>query len=139
MSGRKERTNDFIVQAGILAAAGIISRIIGLLYRSPLYNVVGALGMGYYNSAYNYYTIILMSLNSMMKQIERDMLQKFILMLYSGNHFREMMNVLSMQLSITDIALFFLVLTEKSCVMAIPQCLAYSTIICLISLILPVI
>ena len=57
MSGKK---NDFIVQAGILAAAGIISRIIGLLYRSPLYNVVGALGMGYYNSAFNYYSIILM-------------------------------------------------------------------------------
>ena len=57
MSGKK---NDFIVQAGILAAAGIISKIIGLLYRSPLYNIVGALGMGYYNSAYNYYSIILM-------------------------------------------------------------------------------
>ena len=60
MAGKKERSNDFIVQAGILAVAGIVSRIIGLLYRSPLYNIVGALGMGYYNSAYNYYTIILM-------------------------------------------------------------------------------
>lgn len=56
-NGRKD---SFIMQAGILAAAGIISRIIGLLYRSPLQRVVGDLGMGYYHSAYNYYTIILM-------------------------------------------------------------------------------
>lgn len=52
--------NSFILQAGILAAAGIISRIIGLLYRSPLQRVIGDLGMGYYSSAYNYYTIILL-------------------------------------------------------------------------------
>ena len=52
--------NSFIMQAGILAAAGIISRIIGLLYRSPLHRVIGDLGLGYYQSAYNYYTIILL-------------------------------------------------------------------------------
>ena len=44
--------NNFIVQAGILAAAGIISRIIGLLYRSPLQRVIGDLGQGYYHAAY---------------------------------------------------------------------------------------
>lgn len=43
-----------------MAAAGIISRIIGLLYRSPLHGVIGSLGLGYYQSAYNYYTIILL-------------------------------------------------------------------------------
>lgn len=48
------------MQAGILAAAGIISRIIGLLYRGPLHSVIGDLGLGYYQSAYNYYTIILL-------------------------------------------------------------------------------
>ena len=48
------------MQAGILAAAGIISRIIGLLYRGPLQSVIGNLGLGYYQSAYNYYTIILL-------------------------------------------------------------------------------
>ena len=48
------------MQAGILAAAGIISRIIGLLYRGPLHSVIGDLGLGYYQSAYNYYTIVLL-------------------------------------------------------------------------------
>ena len=52
--------NNFITQAGILAAAGFISRIIGLLYTSPLSAIIGDLGLGYYSSAYNYYTIILL-------------------------------------------------------------------------------
>lgn len=57
---KKNSGNGFILQAGILAAAGIISRIIGLLYRSPLSGIIGDLGLGYYQSAYNYYTIILL-------------------------------------------------------------------------------
>ena len=48
MADKGKGKNEFILQAGILAAAGIISRIIGLLYRSPLHSVIGALGMGYY-------------------------------------------------------------------------------------------
>jgi len=52
--------NNFIMQAGILATAGIIVRIIGTLYRSPLVAIIGDEGNGYYNSAYNFYTIILL-------------------------------------------------------------------------------
>jgi len=48
------------MQAGILAAAGIISRIIGLLYKSPLQNIITDLGMGYYHAAHNFYTIVLL-------------------------------------------------------------------------------
>ncbi|MCM1542084.1 MAG: polysaccharide biosynthesis protein [Blautia sp.] len=60
MADNGSRKDSFIMQAGILAAAGIISRIIGLLYRSPLQRVIGNLGLGYYQTAYNYYTIILL-------------------------------------------------------------------------------
>lgn len=60
MADKNNSGNNFIMQAGILAAAGILSRIIGLLYRSPLQAVIGNLGMGYYQSAYNYYTIVLL-------------------------------------------------------------------------------
>lgn len=56
----KHSKNNFIMQAGILAAAGMISRVIGLLYRSPLHRVIGKIGLGYYSSAYNYYTIVLL-------------------------------------------------------------------------------
>ena len=47
-------------QAGILAAASILSRIIGLLYRSPLTAIIGDEGNGYYGTAINIYTIVLM-------------------------------------------------------------------------------
>lgn len=56
-TGKKD---GFILQAGILAAAGIICRIIGLLYRSPLTAIIGDRGNGYYSSAFNIYTIILL-------------------------------------------------------------------------------
>lgn len=58
--GSQNRKDSFIVQAGILAAAGIISRIIGLLYRSPLERIIGDEGNGYYGAAYNFYLIILL-------------------------------------------------------------------------------
>lgn len=60
MTERNRRSDNFIMQAGILAAAGIISRIIGLLYRSPLTEVIGEVGMGYYQAAYSFYSIVLL-------------------------------------------------------------------------------
>lgn len=54
------KKGGFIMQAGILAAAGILVRIIGILYRSPLVAVIGDEGNGYYNTAYAIYTIILL-------------------------------------------------------------------------------
>ena len=56
----QNKNNGFIMQAGILAAAGIIVRIIGILYRSPLVAIIGDEGNGYYNTAYIIYTIILL-------------------------------------------------------------------------------
>ena len=59
--GNQSKTKDnFLAQAGILAAAGILSRIIGLLYKSPLVAVIGETGFGYYHAAYGYYTIVLL-------------------------------------------------------------------------------
>ncbi len=57
---QKKADNGLIKQAGILAGAGIIVRIIGLLYRSPLTGIIGDEGNGYYNAAYNCYAIILL-------------------------------------------------------------------------------
>lgn len=56
----KGKKDGFIMQAGILAAAGILCRIIGILYRSPLTGIIGDEGNGYYSSAYNIYVIILL-------------------------------------------------------------------------------
>lgn len=54
------KKKGLFMQAGILAAAGIISRIIGLLYRSPLAAIIGDEGNGYYTAAYAMYSIVLL-------------------------------------------------------------------------------
>lgn len=75
------------MQAGILAAAGIISRIIGLLYRGPLHSVIGDLGLGYYQSAYNYYTIVLLiSSYSIPSAISKVIAQKLAVREYRNAH-----------------------------------------------------
>ncbi len=56
----QKKNDSFVLQAGILAAAGIITKIIGLLYRSPLTSIIGLEGNGYYSTAINIYTIILL-------------------------------------------------------------------------------
>ena len=56
----KSSKNSFLMQGMILAAASIVCRVIGLLYRSPLFGIIGEEGMGYYSYAYNIYNIILL-------------------------------------------------------------------------------
>lgn len=56
----KKSKDNFMVQAAILAAAGLISRVIGLLYGVPLYQIIGEEGNGYYATAYDIYFLILL-------------------------------------------------------------------------------
>ncbi len=53
------RAGSFVIQGTILAVAGIIVRLIGLLYRVPMTNIIGDEGMGYYSTAFNVYNIML--------------------------------------------------------------------------------
>lgn len=55
-----KKDNNFIKQAGILAGAGILCRIIGILYRRPLTQLIGKEGLGYYSIAYTIYAMILL-------------------------------------------------------------------------------
>lgn len=59
MSSAKKKTNDFLVQGSILAAASIISRFIGILYRIPVTNIVGDAGVADYSNAFEIYNIVL--------------------------------------------------------------------------------
>lgn len=54
------RSSSIVKQASILAIAGILVRIIGLLYRSPLTMMIGDEGNGYYSTAYNIYALVLL-------------------------------------------------------------------------------
>ena len=60
MTGSSDSRKGLIYQAGILAGASILVRVIGLLYRAPLTAIIGDEGNGYYNMAYNIYTIVLL-------------------------------------------------------------------------------
>lgn len=84
---KSSKKDGFIIQAGILAAAGIVCRIIGLLYRSPLAAVIGDEGNGYYQTAYNVYTIILLiSSYSIPAAISKVISQKLSVHEYRNAH-----------------------------------------------------
>ena len=56
----KRKENNFLLQGGVLAAAGIISRLIGLAYRIPLTNIITMRGQGIYGIAFQIYSIALL-------------------------------------------------------------------------------
>ncbi len=60
MAYKSKKKHNFIIQGGILAIAGIITRIIGLFYRVPVTNIIGDEGNGYYAAAYQIYNIMLL-------------------------------------------------------------------------------
>ncbi len=53
------KTRSFLSSAAILATAGLISKLLGALYRIPFFRVVGSEGMGLYQMAYPLYTMLL--------------------------------------------------------------------------------
>ncbi|WP_159441975.1 oligosaccharide flippase family protein, partial [Clostridium sp. Marseille-P2415] len=55
----KKGASNFLIQGTILAAAGIIVRVIGMFYRIPLADILGDEGNGYYSSAFSIYSILL--------------------------------------------------------------------------------
>ena len=57
---RKQKKDDFLVQGAILAAAAVITKIIGVVYRIPLTNILGNEGNGFYGYAYEIYAMTLM-------------------------------------------------------------------------------
>ncbi len=86
-TSRNNKQNNFIFQAGTLAIAGIITRVIGLLYRSPLQAIIGDLGMGYYQSAYTFYTIVLLiSSYSIPSALSKVIAQKLAVKEYKNAH-----------------------------------------------------
>lgn len=50
---QKKSIKNIIMHGGILAMAGIFVRIIGLVYRIPMVNIIGAEANGIYGAAFN--------------------------------------------------------------------------------------
>lgn len=82
-----KKKDNFVMQAGILAAAGIIVRIIGLLYNTPMVAIIGDEGFGYYDSAYAAYSIVLLiSSYSIPSAVSKVIAQKLALREYRNAH-----------------------------------------------------
>lgn len=59
MSSASSKTNRFIAQGSILAISSILVRVIGLIYRIPMINIIGNSGNGIYTIAFNIYNLAL--------------------------------------------------------------------------------
>ena len=55
----KQLKKSLVLQGSILAAAGLISKIIGFLYRVPMANIMGNTGNGLYSVSFGIYNIAL--------------------------------------------------------------------------------
>jgi len=87
MNSKNQRGGSLVVQAGVLAAAGILVRILGLLYNTPLVKIIGDEGFGYYDSAYVAYSIVLLvSSYSIPAAISKVMAQKLAKNEYRNAH-----------------------------------------------------
>lgn len=56
----KKKESSFLMQGAILAATALITKIIGLAYRIPVTNIMGAEGNGYYGMVFQVYNLALM-------------------------------------------------------------------------------
>ena len=81
------KRNSLIKNASILMVASIISRIIGLIYRRPLGEVLGSVGLGYYGYASNLYSILLLiSSYSIPMAVSKIVSERLALKQYKSAH-----------------------------------------------------
>ena len=81
------KKNSLIKNASILMVASIISRIIGLIYRRPLGEVLGSVGLGYYGYASNLYSILLLiSSYSIPMAVSKIVSERLALKQYKNAH-----------------------------------------------------
>ncbi|WP_130861536.1 putative polysaccharide biosynthesis protein [Bacilliculturomica massiliensis] len=56
---REVKKKSFLQGAAILAGAAVLIKLMGAFFRIPLANIIGAVGMGYYQTAYPIYNLFL--------------------------------------------------------------------------------
>ncbi len=79
----KKSNSSFLLHGSILAITAIVVRIIGLLYRIPMVNIIGREGMAYYSGAFQVYNVMLLiSSYSMPAAISRMISQRMALKEY---------------------------------------------------------
>lgn len=74
---KKKRATNFAMQATILAAASIASKLIGMIYNIPFANILEAEGNGYYGKAQTvYYLILLIATFSIPQAVSKIMAER---------------------------------------------------------------
>ena len=83
----QKNSNKFLKGAAVLAVAGILVKVMGVFFRVPLTNWVGAEGMSYYSSVYPFYTFfLLLSLAGIPVAISRMISERTAVKNYGGAH-----------------------------------------------------
>ena len=83
----QNNSNKFLKGAAVLAVAGILVKVMGVFFRVPLTNWVGAEGMSYYSSVYPFYTFfLLLSLAGIPVAISRMISERTAVKNYGGAH-----------------------------------------------------
>ena len=60
MNEKPAKKQSFLQGTAILAAATILVKLMGFLFKTPLNNIIGKGGFGYFNTAYDVYNVLLM-------------------------------------------------------------------------------
>ena len=60
MNDRGVKKQSFLHGAAVLAMATLVVKVIGMFYKIPLQNIIGNAGYGYFTTAYDIYSVLLM-------------------------------------------------------------------------------
>ena len=55
------KKQSFLHGAALLAGATVIVKVLGALYKIPLGNIIDDAGFGYFNTAYDIYSVLLVA------------------------------------------------------------------------------
>ena len=105
---QKKRKDDFLMQGAILAIAGVITKIIGVVYRIPLTNILGDEGMGFYGYAFEVYALALLLSSLSLPTVVSKLVSARMAMRQRRNAFRVF--VCSLVFSIVIGAVFALII-----------------------------
>ena len=85
---QRRKKDDFLMQGAILAIAGVITKIIGVVYRIPLTNIIGDEGNGFYSYAFEVYALALMLSSLSLPTVVSKLISARMAMKQKRNAFR---------------------------------------------------
>ena len=106
----EKKKGSFVQGAAILGIAGLIVKVIGAAFRIPLANTIGLIGTSYYDTAYPYYSwLLVISSSGLPTAISKMVSERVTLGDYRGAHrvFTTAMQILCCIGLLTSILMFF--------------------------------